>query len=133
MAQSALDQLKAQKAHLEDLNTRRNRLQGRLELARQQYDAAVKEAQAGYGTADLDELRRTLVQWETENTAAVAAFATGLEEYERYLVRIETALENPEAMAALVLEMEQAALTAPAEEVAPADAPATLAFAEEDI
>ena len=130
MATSAIEQLEQQKARLDQLNARRNRIQGQLEAARQQYAEAVAEAQSAYGTADLDKLRELLVQKEAENAAAIAEFIRAMDEFEAIVSRIEKALADPEAMNALLVAM-PAPAAAPAEPVAAA--PASMVFSGEDI
>lgn len=130
MSTSAIEQLEQQKARLDQLNARRNRIQGQLEAARQQYAEAVAEAQSAYGTADLDKLRELLVQKEAENAAAIAEFIRAMDEFETIVSRIEKALADPEAMNALLVAM-PAPAAAPAEPVAAA--PASMVFSGEDI
>ena len=130
MSTSAIEQLEQQKARLDQLNARRNRIQGQLEAARQQYAEAVAEAQSAYGTADLDKLRELLVQKEAENAAAIAEFIRAMDEFEAIVSRIEKALADPEAMNALLVAM-PAPAAAPAEPVAAA--PASMVFSGEDI
>lgn len=129
MATSAIEQLEQQKARLDQLNARRNRIQGQLEAARQQYAEAVAEATTAYGTADLDKLREMLIQKEAENAAAVAEFIRALDEFEGIVARIEKALADPEAMNALLVAMPEPA-AASAEPVAAA---APVVFDSEEI
>jgi membrane protein involved in colicin uptake len=134
MSQTVLDQLEQSKQRVERANIRRNRIQVQLEAARQQYAEAVREAEAGHGTADLDKLRTILVDLEAKNTAAVAEFVRAVDDYEAFISRIEGALADPEVMAAVLATM--APVIAPAATPAPAatkPAPAPVAFAEEDI
>lgn len=128
MSTTALEQLEQLRKRLDGLTARRTAAQVKLESARQQYQEAVAEAQANYGTANLDELRAILVKEEERNSAALADFVRGLNQFEEFLTRIENALENPEVMAALVATMEPVAAPAPA-----AVATANPALAEEDI
>ncbi|WP_434715992.1 hypothetical protein [Paraburkholderia sp. A3RO-2L] len=131
MSQSALDQLEQAKQRLERANARRTQIQVKLESARQQYAEAVKEAQAAHGTADLDTLRKTLVNLEAENTTAVAAFVRAVDDFETFIARIEEALANPEAMNELLLTMQPEVPTpAPIKDAAPK---AAVAFNEDDI
>lgn len=133
MSTSALEQLEQLKKRLDGLTARRTAAQVKLESARQQYQEAVSEAQANYGTSNLDELRAILVKEEERNTAALADFLRGLNDFEDFLGRIEKALENPEVMAAMVSAMEPVATpaAAPLESIAPAAA--IPAVQEEDI
>lgn len=126
MATSAIEQLEQQKARLDQLNARRNRIQGQLEAARQQYAEAVTEATTAYGTADLDKLREMLIQKEAENAAAVAEFIRALDEFEGIVARIEKALVDPEAMNALLVAMPEPA-------AAPVAAAAPVVFDSEEI
>lgn len=133
MAVSALEQLEQLKKRLDALTARRTQAQVKLEAARQQYAEAVREAQANYGTSNLDELRAILVRQEEANNAALADFTRGLDEFENFIQRIEAALADPEVMAAMVSAMEPVVLAkdpAPAPAANPAAKPA---FAEDDI
>lgn len=134
MSQTVLDQLEQSKQRVDRTNVRRNRIQVQLEAARQQYAEAVREAEAGHGTADLDKLRAILVDLEAKNTAAVADFVRAVDDYEAFIARIEGALADPEVMAAVLATMSPviapAAVPAP---VAGKPAASTVAFAEEDI
>lgn len=129
MATSAIEQLEQQKARLDQLNARRNRIQGQLEAARQQYAEAVAEATTAYGTADLDKLREMLIQKEAENAAAVAEFIRALDEFEGIVARIEKALADPEAMNALLVAMPEPA----AASAAPVAAATPVVFDSEEI
>lgn len=102
MSQAVLDQLEQSKQRAERANARRTRIQVQLESARQQYAEAVSEAEAAHKTADLDKLREKLVELEAENAKAVAEFVRAVDDYEAFIVRIEEALANPEAMTALL-------------------------------
>jgi chromosome segregation ATPase len=128
---AALELLETQKKRLEQLNGRRQKIQVTVEAARQQYDQAVQESVAEHETADLADLRAKLVKLETENTNVLAEFVQAVDQYEAFIVRIESALSDPEAMSALLasLSLAGAALAAPTSETASA----ALAFDEADI
>jgi hypothetical protein len=133
---AALELLQAQEKRLEQLNVRRTKIQVTVEAARQQYDVAVKEAVAGHETSKLDTLRAKLVQLETENTNVLAQFVQAVDQYEAFIVRLETALTDPEAMSALLqsLSLADAPLaTGTADEPAQTAEAATLSFDEADI
>lgn len=102
---SALAQLEQQKKRIEQLSARRTRLQVQLETAREQYNAASQEAIKNYGTADLNELRTMLQNQIAANNAAVKNYLEAVDEFERFISRIEDALTNPEALTALVASM----------------------------
>ena len=134
MSQTVLDQLEQSKQRVERANTRRNRIQVQLESARQQHADAVREAEAGHGTADLDKLRAILVDLEAKNTAAVAEFVRAVDDFEAFITRIENALADPEVMAAVLATM--APVVAPAAAPTPTatkPAAAVAAFDEGDI
>lgn len=99
---SVAQRLEQLKQHADVLTTRATRAQVQLETARKQYDEAVAEAQRDFKTSDLSALRAQLASAEAENAKSVEAYAQAVDEFEKYLVRIETALTDPEAMAALV-------------------------------
>jgi chromosome segregation ATPase len=133
---AALELLETQKKRLEQLNVRRNKIQVTVEAARQQYEQAVQEAVTEHETAELDQLRAKLVALETENTNVLADFVKAVDQYEKFIVRIETALNDPEAMSALLSSLEAAgvALAAGEKTAAPVEAaPAAVAFDEADI
>ncbi|KVP65579.1 hypothetical protein WJ96_04215 [Burkholderia ubonensis] len=133
MSQTALEQLEQSKQRVERANARRTQIQVKLEAARQQYAEAVKEAEAAHGTADLDKLRKILVDLEADNAKAVAEFVRAVDDFEAFIARIEEALANPEAMTALLATMSPV-IAAPAEAAAPADKPAeAVSFNEDDI
>lgn len=126
---TALEQLEQSKQRVERANARRQRIQVQLEAARQQYAEAVKEAEAAYGTSDLAKLRTLLAQQEADNEKAIREFVLAVEDFESFIVRIETALNNPEAMTALLDTMSAAEPAA-----APTPAPkAPVLFNEDDI
>ncbi|KVP96435.1 hypothetical protein WJ97_11130 [Burkholderia ubonensis] len=133
MSQTALEQLEQSKQRVERANARRTQIQVKLEAARQQYAEAVKEAEAAHGTADLDKLRKILVDLEADNAKAVAEFVRAVDDFEAFIARIEEALANPEAMTALLATMSPV-IAAPAEAASPADKPAeAVSFNEDDI
>lgn len=130
MASTALEQLEQSKQRVERANSRRQRIQVQLEAARQQYTEAVKEAEAAYGTADLNQLRTLLAQQEADNEKAILEFVRAVNEFEGFIARIEAALADPEAMTALLESM-----PAPAPAAAPSPAPkaAQVRFNDDDI
>lgn len=105
MSQTALEKLEQAKQRVERANTARQRIQVKLEAARQQYAEAVREAETAYGTADLDKLRALLMKQEADNAKAVEEFVSAVDDFERFISRIETALADPEAMSALLASM----------------------------
>lgn len=130
MAHTALEQIGQSTQRVESVKTRRTRIQVQLESARQQFSEAVAEAEANFGTADLDKLRAILTQQEADNTKASAEFIRAIDDFERFIVRIEDALANPESMAALVAAMEPVAVEA---QPSPAAVPAAVTFDASDI
>lgn len=106
---------------VEQLNQRRTTIQVQLEAARQQYETAVTEAKAAFGTADLDELREKLAAAEQANSQAVVEFITALDTFEALVARMEKALSDPEALQEMLLALGR---TAPAE--SPTSAPAAI-------
>lgn len=106
--QSQLEQINRR---VEQANLRRQRVQVQLEAGRQQYNTAVAHAQETFGSADLDTLRAQLVALETANATAIADCERALADFEDFITRIEAALNNPEAMAALVNSINAAAPT----------------------
>lgn len=127
---AVVQRLEQLKQRVNTAATRATRVQVQLETARQQHAEAIKEAQRDYQTSDLDELRTKLVSAETENTRAVNDFELAVEEFEKFVTRIEAALADPEKMAELVETI--SAQRAPV--AAPAPAPAlAMADAAEDI
>lgn len=150
MAQSVIDQeqmeakrkaalalLDEQTKRLEQLNARRQKIQVTVEAARQQYEQAVQESNSEHKTADLDQLRATLVALEAENANVLAQFVQAVDKYEAFIVRIETALADPEAMSALLDSLNAAAAsmadTAPEPAAAPSAEAAAATFDENDI
>lgn len=132
MASTALEQLEQSKQRVERANTRRQRIQVQLEAARQQYAEAVKEAEAAYGTADLVQLRALLAQQEADNEKAILEFVRAVDDFERFITRIETALADPQAMTALLESMPAPAVDSGAASGAgPSAAP--VLFNEDDI
>lgn len=132
MSQTALEKLEQAKQRVERANTARQRIQVKLEAARQQYAEAVREAETAYGTADLDKLRALLMKQEADNAKAVEEFVSAVDDFERFISRIETALADPEAMSALLASMPTVAV----EPVAAAPAAPTkssVVFNEDDI
>lgn len=132
MSQSPTDQLEQQKQRIDALNQRRNRIQVQLETARQQYAEAVAEAQAQHGTSDVETLRANLVKLEADNAKSVADFVQALDDFEAFIVRIESALNDPEVLAALVASMTPVVVVAPTPVAAPVPA-AAVAFDHEEI
>ncbi|MEX3984258.1 hypothetical protein AB4Y45_35465 [Paraburkholderia sp. EG287A] len=135
---AALALLETQQRRLEGLNARRQKIQVTVEAARQQYEQAVQESTSEHKTADLDQLRSTLVSLEAENANVLAQFVQAVDKYEAFIVRIETAMNDPEAMSALIASLEAAgaALADTEAEPAAATAPAAAAapvFDENDI
>lgn len=114
------------------LNERRNNVQIQLESARQQYQAAVAEAQGAFGTADLAELRAKLTEAEQANAKAVADFIIALDKFEALVERMEKALSDPEALQEMLLELGRAEPVAAAAS-APAAAPVNPEFEQADI
>lgn len=112
------------------LNERRQAVQVQLETARQQYDLAVADAKAAFGTADLDELRAKLAAAEQANAKAVSDFITALDTFEELVARMEKALSDPEALQEMLLELGR---TAPAAAVHAPSTPATAASAEPQV
>ena len=129
MAQPALEKLEQATQRVASANTRRLRIQVQLEAARQQYAEAVKEAEAAYGTADLNKLREILTKQEADNAQAVGEFVKAVDDFERFITRIEQALADPEAMSTLLAAMPAAASPAPQ----PASSNAAVLFNEDDI
>lgn len=117
---------------VQSLNERRNNVQIQLESARQQYQAAVAEAQSAFGTADLDELRAKLTEAEQANAKAVADFIVALDKFEELVARMEKALSDPEALQEMLLELGRAEPVAAAAS-APAAAPVNPEFEQADI
>lgn len=116
-----------QNRRIEDLNKRRNAVQVQLESARQQYEQAVSDAKAAYGTADLDELRAQLRAAEEANASAVAEFITALDTYEALVTRMERALSDPEALNEMLLELGRKSADTAAPVIAASPAPAMAA------
>lgn len=136
-SQAALALLEQHKKRIEQLAARQTRIQVQLETARAQYAQAVEQAQAAYGTADLDALRNLLAQKVKANNEAVQAFVQAVEEFDAHLSRIEAALADPVALEALLQAMPEAqdedspvAVQESQSEAAPAQA---VEFDEEDI
>lgn len=102
MSLTPVQQLEQANQKLEHAKARRQRIQVQLEAARQQHAAATAEATEKYGTANVSELERKLAQLEGENASAVQAFTRAVDEFERYITQLETALANPEAMAKML-------------------------------
>lgn len=113
----AVQQLEQLKQRVEALATRSTRAQVQLETSRQQYAEAVEQAERDYKTSDISELREKLASAEIANAKAVEDFAHAVAEFEKFIERIEHALANPEAMAAMVAAMPA---LAPAKPEAPA-------------
>lgn len=111
MTQSVAEQLELAKQRVEQITTRRNRIQVQLEAARQQYAEAVAEATSTYGTADLDRLRATLVEQEQNNAKIVSEYVKAVDAFESYVEKVEKALADPEAMNAFLLTIAQSAST----------------------
>jgi hypothetical protein len=152
MSQAVLEKLEQAKQRVERANIRRNRIQVQLEAARQQHAEAMRAAEElvaerrkkGLHTdllsaereVGLPLLRDILAREEEENAAAVAEFVRAVDHFESFISRIEGALADPEAMAAVLATM--APVIAP--EVTPAApapakpaASAAVAFEEGDI
>lgn len=106
-------QLEAARKRLDQVVSRRTQVQVQLEAARQQYAEAVKEAEQAYGTADLSELKRRLMDAERQNEQLVADFVRAVDEFDRYITQLEQALTDPAVLAELLAAM-------PATEPAPA-------------
>ena len=133
---AALALLETQQKRLEGLNARRQRIQVTVEAARQQYEQAVQESTAEHKTADLDQLRTTLVSIEAENAKVLAQFVQAVDKYESFIVRIENAMTDPEAMSALIASLEAAGTALADTESEPEAAPSATAapvFDENDI
>lgn len=151
MSQAVLEKLEQAKQRVERANIRRNRIQVQLEAARQQHAEAMRKAEelvaarrekglhedllSAEREVGLPLLRDILAREEEENAAAVAEFVRAVDHFESFIGRIEGALADPEAMAAVLATM--APVVAP--EVTPAApapakaAAATVAFEEGDI
>jgi hypothetical protein len=151
MSQAVLEKLEQAKQRVERANIRRNRIQVQLEAARQQHAEAMRKAEelvaarrekglhadllSAEREVGLPLLRDILAREEEENAAAVAEFVRAVDHFESFIGRIEGALADPEAMAAVLATM--APVVAP--EVTPAapapakPAAATVAFEEGDI
>lgn len=130
MTQTSIEKLAQYQQRVEQLNARRTRVQVQLEAARQQYAEAVAEAKSNYGTENLEELKTLLAKQEAENTKALAEFVRAVDEFERFIVRIEEALANPAALAAMVADMPTAETPAASDA---SDAAAAEAFSGDDI
>lgn len=128
MSQSPLAQLEQANKRVKDAGNRRHEIQVKLESARQQYAEAVKEAESAHGTADIDKLRAILVKQEDDNQKAIAEFVRAVDDFESFISRIEKALNDPEAMTALL-----AAMPSPAPAPIVEAKPAAVQFIEDDI
>jgi hypothetical protein len=151
MSQAVIEKLEHAKHRVQQANNRRQRIQVQLEAARQQYTEAQKAAEELVAerrkkglhadllnaecTVGLPLLREILVREEAENAKAVAEFVQAADEFEAFIARLEGALADPEAMAALLAAMSPViAPEAVPEPVAPAKpAAAAVAFSADDI
>lgn len=133
MSQTALEKLEQAKQRVERASTARQRIQVKLEAARQQYAEAVREAETAYGTADLDKLRALLMKQEADNAKAVEEFVSAVDDFERFISRIETALADPEAMSALLASMPPVVAVEPVAAAPAAPTKSSVVFNEDDI
>lgn len=126
---AVLQQYEKLQQRAESLKTRVNRAQFALESSRKEHAAAMAEAERTHGTTNLDELRDKVIRDEAADAQAVRDYEAALDALESYIERIEKALADPEAMAALIASIEIAKVQdtpAPAASAAPA-------FVAEDI
>jgi molecular chaperone DnaK (HSP70) len=77
---------------LSALNSRRERAQARIDMAKEELVRLQQKAQEEYGTSDLQELSAKVQAWRQENSEAVRKFTTDLDEYERSISDAERAL-----------------------------------------
>jgi len=81
--------LDEQKKRLANLQERRTRLQVRLETERKALQDAQEEAQALFGTSDLDALRALYRERQADNDRKVVDFVMALDEIDQRLADIE--------------------------------------------
>lgn len=77
--------LEALKVRLNLLNTRRTRLETKIEASRKEYARLAQDAQEKYGTTNIAQLQARLAAIQAENLAAVTTFEKDLNQYEAAL------------------------------------------------
>lgn len=97
-AQESLDLLNKNAKRVEQLSTRRTRIQLQLETSQAQYEKAVAQAKELFGTSDLAQLRSLLESRVEQNNNSVKGFVQALNVFERHIEQIETALSDPKAL-----------------------------------
>lgn len=99
--------LDAVSRRVHESNRRRTAIQVQLESARQQFDQASREAIAEFGTANLDELRSKVREWEAKNAQALADCIQALDTCDALMTRVEAALANPELLNDLLMDLDR--------------------------
>lgn len=88
----AVKRLEAGRNRLTALANRTSAIGGQLAAARAQLAELKTEAEAAYGSSDLDVLRSTFIAWQSENAAAVLKFESELQAAEQKVAEVEQSL-----------------------------------------